>query len=119
MNLKIHAEFVDFCHSLQLTFYREVEVSRGNFIYHVAKPVELEFEPQPHGTIIVPTLRLEGRETGKLITDALRNAGHKPDEDAKLQGILEATKYHLEDMRSLARVGGHNWQSIELEKGKG
>jgi hypothetical protein len=45
--------------------------------------------------------RLE-REQLKALADGLANYGVKTDTDAKLQGTLEATRYHLEDMRAIA-----------------
>lgn len=35
------------------------------------------------------------------LAEALDKRGIKTDKDAKIQGLLEATKYHLEDMRKI------------------
>lgn len=40
----------------------------------------------------------------KAFADELSNIGIKTDNDHKMAGTLEATKYHLEDMRKLAKV---------------
>ena len=36
-----------------------------------------------------------------LVAKALDNTGVKTDNDHKIQGLMEATKYHLEDMRKM------------------
>jgi len=40
----------------------------------------------------------------KAFADALAERGVKTDNDHKIAGTLEATKYHLEDMRKIAKV---------------
>lgn len=40
----------------------------------------------------------------KAFADKLSDMGIKTDNDHKIAGVLEATKYHLEDMRKLAKV---------------
>lgn len=40
----------------------------------------------------------------KAFADKLSDLGIKTDNDHKIAGTLEATKYHLEDMRKLAKV---------------
>ena len=40
----------------------------------------------------------------KQFADQLSEMGVKTDNDHKIAGTLEATKYHLEDMRKLAKV---------------
>lgn len=37
----------------------------------------------------------------RALTEELSQLGIKTDSDAKLEGTLEATKYHLEDMRKM------------------
>lgn len=56
------------------------------------------------GTDIKPFLSLsmyEAEEVLQALASALANEGHRPDSQAKLEGVLEATKYHLEDVRKL------------------
>lgn len=43
-------------------------------------------------------------EALKPFADKLSALGIKTDDDHKIAGVLEATKYHLEDMRKLAKV---------------
>ena len=38
------------------------------------------------------------------LAEALDKRGIKTDKDAKIQGTLEATRYHLEDLRSLLKL---------------
>ena len=40
----------------------------------------------------------------KALAEALDQQGIKTDKDAKIAGTLEATKYHLEDMRKLLKL---------------
>jgi len=42
----------------------------------------------------------------KALADAFSKKGFKTDNDHKIEGLLEATKYHLEDMRALALKKG-------------
>jgi hypothetical protein len=51
-----------------------------------------------------PTLRLNGYESGailKALSEAIHDQGVSTDNDAKMRGLLEATKEHLSDMRKL------------------
>jgi hypothetical protein len=53
---------------------------------------------------IKPTLRIGGRESNEILkafAEAAQNQGVATDQDAKIAGLLEATKAHLEDMRRL------------------
>ena len=49
---------------------------------------------------IPPTLTLR-KETAYELAKALNQLGIKPESEHKLQGVLEATKEHLADMREL------------------
>lgn len=53
---------------------------------------------------IKPTLRLNSFDSTALLkslADAINNYGVKTDSDARISGLLEATKEHLADMRKL------------------
>ncbi len=70
------------------------------------KSVELVMEPKPmkHGTMVAPTMSIPGmfaREFPMKMIDALTRKGYKSISDSKTEGLLEATKYHLQDMRNL------------------
>ncbi len=76
---------------------------------HVAQPVDLIFEEvQPgeapkHG----PTLRLYdgwGEELLQAFAEALDKRNIKTEKDAKIEGTLEATRFHLEDLRRLLKL---------------
>lgn len=54
-----------------------------------------------------PSLHLPGRlgeEVMKAMVNAFSERGIKPESDSKLQGKLEATEKHLEDMRTLLKL---------------
>jgi len=71
---------------------------------YVAKPVVLEFEEIKPSERVHPTLCIDpfrATEFLKSLAEALDKQGVKTENDYKIQGILEATKYHLEDMRRL------------------
>ncbi len=77
---------------------------RGSDIY-LAKPVDLIFERTEEGAPIDPTFKLPmdfRKPLFKALEEALRRDGIKPESESKLEGQLQATKYHLEDMRVLA-----------------
>lgn len=71
----------------------------------VAKHVELEFDKyEPGQKTERATLEIYGRQAKGLLealSKELNRKGIKPESDSKLEGKLEATKYHLEDMRKL------------------
>lgn len=48
-----------------------------------------------------PTVRIPS-DAVPLLFQALSEMGLRTDRDAKLEGTLEATRYHLKDMRALA-----------------
>ena len=73
---------------------------------YVAKPMQLEFEEYKEGTEVPPSLsisRIFGRSTNFLqsLSDALAKCGYEPKTVEENRGELKATKYHLEDMRTL------------------
>lgn len=72
--------------------------------WHIAKPVKLEFEPIKEGDETPATMMLApevATEFLNSLSQALDDRGIKPANDHKLAGQLEATKFHLEDMRGL------------------
>jgi len=83
-------------------------VDQRNGKTHVAEPVQLVFKKLPEGAIDPgPTLRLPrymGESFLRALAGELDKNNVKTDSDAKLQGTLEATKYHLEDMRQLMKL---------------
>lgn len=82
-----------------ISFISEVNGKRS-----IAKPIKLEFEEIKEGESIEHTLKIHNNFSKpflKAMAEALDKQGIKTENDHKLQGILEATKYHLEDMRKL------------------
>lgn len=77
---------------------------------YIAKPLRLEMEIINTAIYLPPTFTVNSKELDILmpkIHDAMNRIGFKPKEEAKIEGILEATKYHLEDMRKLVfKVSG-------------
>ena len=75
-----------------------------NYKRRVALPMKLEWEELSQGGSCRPTLRVPeeiSQELYKALQLALEKRGTKPDSTSKVEGILEATKYHLEDVRRL------------------
>jgi hypothetical protein len=73
----------------------------------VAKRVDLVFEECQGGYTTDPTLQLSHFHAPvflNALAEALDKHGVKTDKDAKLQGTLEATKYHLQDLRKLLKL---------------
>lgn len=96
--MRIELEEVNFSHSVRVLLYEK----RGDEIY-LAKPINLVFEKQQQGSIWEPTFTVyHAASFLKSMSEALHQMGIKPDHQSKTEGLLEATKYHLEDMRKLA-----------------
>lgn len=100
IKVKIHRPFDTL--GLGITIYDE----RDRKIW-VAKPVELVFEPLEVGQYCKPTMHIDyymEKEFLKAMAEELNEQGVKTDNDHKIIGTLEATKYHLEDMRMLMKL---------------
>jgi len=72
---------------------------------YIAKPMYMEFEELNYeGSCPKPTLSITGELAPaflQAIAQSLDENGIKTENDFKIQGLLEATKYHLEDLRRL------------------
>lgn len=83
-------------------------VERRNGKTYIAKPVELIFEEAKEDDYIEqPTMRLSNlysEQLFKALAEALDQHGTKTDNDFKIHGLLEATKYHLSDLRRLLKL---------------
>ncbi|MBI1918521.1 MAG: hypothetical protein HYS12_27835 [Planctomycetes bacterium] len=81
---------------------------RRNGKTFLAKPMEMVFKEVKEGEYSAgPTLRLDylfGDAFLQAMAEALDDANVKTDSDAKIQGTLDATRYHLEDLRSLLNL---------------
>ena len=100
--MKVMIEVSDFNHTVSFLFYSGPSELRPGDVLHVAKPVELEFETKDEFTDVKPTLRVcGGREFLQSLRDALDDLGIPSNRHAKVEGLLEAQKEHLSDMRKL------------------
>jgi hypothetical protein len=101
--MKIRVGKSDFGLTIDFLFYLET----NGYPSHVAKPVELEFVPMEEGKISQPTVSinsLEGQQLLKSLIEELENQGIRADKEAKNEGELIASKYHLEDLRKLLKI---------------
>lgn len=90
----------DFSHQSDIYLYREIE---GEDSLHSIMNSEGDWY-SPESTRPKPTLTLRRGAIEKLQEAFLKRAGEKglrTEPEAKLSGLLEATKAHLEDMRRL------------------
>jgi hypothetical protein len=82
----------------------------GNGKIAIAKPVKLEFEEfdingaMPNRGATLTISGMYSQEFLKALAEALDERNIKTDKDAKIQGTLEATRYHLEDLRKLLKL---------------
>ena len=79
--------------------YRELPGDRIE-VLHFSEEGEERYQVVEHGAKYEPSFYLRVEEL-KALGDAIAGMGIKLDSDMKREGILEATKYHLEDMRKL------------------
>ena len=80
---------------------------RPNGEIAIARPMQLEMEIVKEGDPIAPTLVIPRRWAGQFLqamAEALDQQGVKTDKDAKIAGTLEATRFHLEDLRYLLKL---------------
>src|SRR5947209_16586587 len=87
---------------LALYFYE-----RRNGKTYAAKPVELVFAEVGESSPFPPTLQMDyfyAEPFLEALAEALDKAGVKTEHDATIQGQLDATRYHLEDLRTLLKL---------------
>ncbi len=85
----------------ELEIYFGFEDNKG---LNIAKPVKLEYNRIDEGGEAKPTFLIpRGVASNFLeaILGAIEDQGIKPESTSKTEGLLEATKYHLEDMRKI------------------
>lgn len=76
-------------------------------IRQVAKPMALEWVDVEPMMPVKPTLSIPSMDMEDLIqafVDEAHKNGVKPPEPHRLEGEIQATKYHLEDLRSLLKI---------------
>lgn len=97
--MEIRAQWNDFGNALEILICEE----RNGRLY-AAKPISLELEEIPELGAVKPTMTFF-RESGQVFLKAmatlLRDLNIKPPNESKIEGLLEGTKYHLEDLRKL------------------
>ncbi len=82
-------------------------VDNGGGKLRVAVPVQLTMKEYGEGEMPEPTLKLDryfADDFLRAIAEALDKRGIKVENEHKVHGQLEATKYHLEDLRHLLEI---------------
>lgn len=85
------------------------EVQRGDkkimIGYNGKHLVEQEYNPQPNEEELIPLLKIPiiYRDFLPALLDALSNRNLKTENENLLQGKLDATKLHLDDMRDMTK----------------
>ena len=105
MNMKVKIKRDGFGDLISIYLYEE---RGGNGEIFIAEPVELVFKKRVSGVSAKPTLGIEDYDGNFLtnLAEELDKRDIKTDKDAKIQGILEATRFHLRDLRELLKLKG-------------
>ena len=105
MALKVWFDRADLGRGLHIALVHEREDGKL-WIGKVRSDGEIEYLEQQQNMRIVPTLILyhEDQEFLKACAEELSRQGIKTDNDHKIEGQLEATKYHLEDLRAMLKL---------------
>ena len=99
---KVLIEERDFAHEYAILICR----TDNGSIYEVAD-TDGWYKPRPQGLTIQPTLKLSNDQMDALARaciDWANRKGIRTDSEEKTQGKLEATKYHLEDLRKMLKL---------------
>ena len=100
--MKVRIAISDFEHTVDFLIYAGPWNPEHGDVMSIARPVELEFDKWEKLHEIKPTFRIDGgREFLQSLRDQLDDLGVPSNRHAKVEGLLEAQKSHLEDMRSL------------------
>ena len=101
--MRVQIEISDFARTINFLFIKGPAHLQPGDVNYVALPVQLKFKRVEEGMPIKPTLSIDGgREFLQSLRDALDDLGIPSNRHAKVEGLLEATKAHLKDMRELA-----------------
>lgn len=82
-----------------------------NGVRYYARPVELVAIKAEMASVIEPTIVIndtDAEDMLKALAAGLDAHGIKPAAEPEAAGELKATKYHLEDLRKLLRIGRIN-----------
>jgi hypothetical protein len=77
-----------------------VAILHGDKFDEYDKNAAVQIEP----SLSIPRFAFQGDNVAKILLKAIEDMGVKSDPDAKLEGTLEATRYHLEDMREMLKL---------------
>lgn len=93
----LRARTADWEHEIQIAAW----LNPTQFDRH-PRPLKAVFtsEKGEEGQIVEPILRLKPSEAQQLF-DELYRCGLRPSEKSRTEGVVEAMRYHLEDMRKL------------------
>lgn len=100
--IKVSITTRDYAGCLDIVFWDE----RDGKIF-AAKPCPLVWEEVKDGYITEPTLKISRMLSGefmKAVAEELERHNVKTDSDARVHGTLDATRYHLEDLRKLLKL---------------
>ena len=92
--------------SIDLFVYRQTSGNELEYVY-VGKNGEFLIEVVRRYEPLKPFLTLPemmAKELFSGLAQALDKQGYKTESNSKLEGLLEATKYHLEDLRKIAKL---------------
>jgi len=102
---KVYIQNAPASHCIQLSFIRETYNGNVEYMHFVDGNLTLT-EAERYG-MIQPLLTfppMEAQEILQSLTEALDEKGYKVPSTEKTKGILEATQYHLKDMRTLLKL---------------
>ncbi len=101
--IKIYADYKNFMRRLDLYIVEE-----GENYQAVAQPMEISFKRYEIGAAVdAPTLCVPdyfALPMIKAFAELAGSLGVKRTDETKTEGLYEATKYHLEDMRHLMKL---------------
>ena len=80
----------------------DVEILHGNG--EVVTVKRHEASPAAGPSIVIPRGWFAGADVMNVLAEAIKEAGGKAPDHSKTEGQLEATRYHLEDLRSLLKL---------------
>lgn len=103
--MEIEIYNIPFRKSVEIMFFKETPEGR-----YRTKPMTIEWEKERPGEVYPKaSLTVEGGDSEtflQVLAEALARHGVKTDKDAKIEGTLQATRYHLEDMREMLKLKG-------------
>ena len=103
--MKVYIDYSDYGMDLKLWIVDDKSERRKLLHYENDNWVATDIEGGAY--LGKPSIHLPGRlgeEVMQAMADAFSKRGIKTDNDHKIQGTLEATKYHLEDLRKLLKL---------------